>query len=91
MRIGGVEINVNDRIRTGSGGRDETIEFYGQPFMPKMAGVGLVLENLSITLQTPSDAGRPIIEEQGEAAEVHHAEIQDAKLHYHDRTDEFHI
>jgi len=33
---------------------------------------------------------RPLIEEQDEAAaEVHHVEIQDAKLHYHERTDEF--
>ena len=33
---------------------------------------------------------RPLIEEQdGAAAEVHHVEIQDAKLHYHERTDEF--
>ena len=33
---------------------------------------------------------RPIIDEQDEAAaEVHHVEIQDAKLHYHERTDEF--
>jgi mannose-6-phosphate isomerase-like protein (cupin superfamily) len=32
---------------------------------------------------------RPLIEEQdGAAAEVHHVEIQDAKLHYHERTDE---
>jgi mannose-6-phosphate isomerase-like protein (cupin superfamily) len=32
---------------------------------------------------------RPLIEEQdGAAAEVHHVEIQDAKLHYHARTDE---
>ena len=33
---------------------------------------------------------RPLIEEQDEAAaEVHHVEIHDAKLHYHERTDEF--
>ena len=33
---------------------------------------------------------RPLIEEaDGAAAEVHHVEIQDAKLHYHERTDEF--
>ena len=33
---------------------------------------------------------RPLIEEQAEAAaEVHHVEIRDAKLHYHERTDEF--
>jgi mannose-6-phosphate isomerase-like protein (cupin superfamily) len=32
---------------------------------------------------------RPLIEEQdGAAAEVHHVEIQGAKLHYHARTDE---
>jgi mannose-6-phosphate isomerase-like protein (cupin superfamily) len=32
---------------------------------------------------------RPLIEEQdGAAAEVHHVEIDDAKLHYHERTDE---
>src|SRR5258707_12407800 len=32
---------------------------------------------------------RPLIEEQdGAAAEVHHLEINDAKLHYHERTDE---
>jgi mannose-6-phosphate isomerase-like protein (cupin superfamily) len=32
---------------------------------------------------------RPLIEERDEAAaEVHHVEIQDAKLHYHERTDE---
>src|SRR6478735_4130186 len=32
---------------------------------------------------------RPLIEEQdGAAAEVHHVEIHDAKLHYHERTDE---
>ena len=33
---------------------------------------------------------RTVIEEQDEAAaEVHHVEIHDAKLHYHERTDEF--
>ncbi len=33
---------------------------------------------------------RTIIEEQDEAAaEIHHVEIEDAKLHYHERTDEF--
>jgi mannose-6-phosphate isomerase-like protein (cupin superfamily) len=33
---------------------------------------------------------RPLIEEQDEAAgEVHHVEIDHAKLHYHARTDEF--
>lgn len=33
---------------------------------------------------------RPIIEEGDRAAgEVHHLEITDAKLHYHERTDEF--
>lgn len=33
---------------------------------------------------------RPLIEEHdGAAAEVHHVEIEDAKLHYHERTDEF--
>src|SRR5271169_3387728 len=33
---------------------------------------------------------RPLIEESdGAAAEVHHVEIHDAKLHYHARTDEF--
>jgi mannose-6-phosphate isomerase-like protein (cupin superfamily) len=33
---------------------------------------------------------RPLIEEQDEAAaEIHHVEIQDTKLHYHERTDEF--
>ena len=33
---------------------------------------------------------RCLIEEKDEAAgEVHHVEIQDAKLHYHERTDEF--
>jgi mannose-6-phosphate isomerase-like protein (cupin superfamily) len=32
---------------------------------------------------------RPLIEEKdGAAAEVHHLEITDAKLHYHQRTDE---
>ena len=32
---------------------------------------------------------RPLIEERDEAAaEVHHVEILDAKLHYHERTDE---
>jgi len=32
---------------------------------------------------------RPLIEEQdGAAAEVHHLEITDARLHYHERTDE---
>jgi len=32
---------------------------------------------------------RPLIEEHdGAAAEVHHLEITDAKLHYHERTDE---
>ncbi len=32
---------------------------------------------------------RPLIEERdGAAAEVHHLEITDAKLHYHERTDE---
>jgi mannose-6-phosphate isomerase-like protein (cupin superfamily) len=32
---------------------------------------------------------RPLIEEaDGAAAEVHHVEIRDAKLHYHERTDE---
>ena len=32
---------------------------------------------------------RPLLEEKdGAAAEVHHLEITDAKLHYHDRTDE---
>ena len=32
---------------------------------------------------------RPLIEESdGAAAEVHHVEIQDARLHYHERTDE---
>jgi mannose-6-phosphate isomerase-like protein (cupin superfamily) len=33
---------------------------------------------------------RPIVEEaDGAAAEIHHVEIEDAKLHYHERTDEF--
>jgi mannose-6-phosphate isomerase-like protein (cupin superfamily) len=33
---------------------------------------------------------RCLIEEKdGAAGEVHHVEIQDAKLHYHQRTDEF--
>jgi mannose-6-phosphate isomerase-like protein (cupin superfamily) len=32
---------------------------------------------------------RPLLEEKdGVAAEVHHLEITDAKLHYHERTDE---
>ena len=32
---------------------------------------------------------RPLIEERdGAAAEVHHVEIQDAKLHFHETTDE---
>jgi len=32
---------------------------------------------------------RPLIEESdGAAAEVHHVEIDDAKLHYHEKTDE---
>jgi mannose-6-phosphate isomerase-like protein (cupin superfamily) len=32
---------------------------------------------------------RPLIEERdGAAAEVHHVEIRDAKLHYHEKTDE---
>jgi mannose-6-phosphate isomerase-like protein (cupin superfamily) len=32
---------------------------------------------------------RPLIEDKdGAAAEVHHLEITDAKLHYHERTDE---
>ena len=32
---------------------------------------------------------RPVLEEKdGAAAEVHHLEITDAKLHYHERTDE---
>jgi mannose-6-phosphate isomerase-like protein (cupin superfamily) len=36
---------------------------------------------------------RPLIEENdGAAAEVHHVEIQDAKLHYHKQTDEiYHV
>src|ERR1044072_5113689 len=36
---------------------------------------------------------RPLIEEKdGAAAEVHHLEITDAKLHYHQRTDEiYHV
>ena len=36
---------------------------------------------------------RPLIEQKdGLAAEVHHVQIQDAKLHYHERTDEiYHI
>src|SRR4051812_1955522 len=33
---------------------------------------------------------RPLIEDHdGAAAEIHHVEIRDAKLHYHERTDEF--
>jgi mannose-6-phosphate isomerase-like protein (cupin superfamily) len=33
---------------------------------------------------------RCLVEEKdGAAAEVHHVEIRDAKLHYHERTDEF--
>src|SRR5258707_2277305 len=33
---------------------------------------------------------RPLVEEaDGTAAEVHHVEIDHAKLHYHERTDEF--
>ena len=33
---------------------------------------------------------RPLVEEaDGAAAEIHHVAIQDAKLHYHARTDEF--
>jgi mannose-6-phosphate isomerase-like protein (cupin superfamily) len=33
---------------------------------------------------------RPLVEEaDGAAAEIHHVEIEDAKLHYHERTDEF--
>jgi mannose-6-phosphate isomerase-like protein (cupin superfamily) len=33
---------------------------------------------------------RPLIEEHdGAAAEVHHVEIRDARLHYHEKTDEF--
>ena len=32
---------------------------------------------------------RPLVEESdGAAAEIHHVEIQDAKLHYHEKTDE---
>jgi mannose-6-phosphate isomerase-like protein (cupin superfamily) len=35
---------------------------------------------------------RCLVEEKDEAAaEVHHVEIQDAKLHYHERTDEFYF
>ena len=36
---------------------------------------------------------RPLIEDKdGAAAEVHHLEITDAKLHYHERTDEiYHV
>jgi mannose-6-phosphate isomerase-like protein (cupin superfamily) len=35
---------------------------------------------------------RPLIEEKdGAAAEVHHLEITDAKLHYHQRTDEIYF
>jgi mannose-6-phosphate isomerase-like protein (cupin superfamily) len=36
---------------------------------------------------------RPLIEEKdGAAAEVHHLEISDAKLHYHEHTDEiYHV
>src|SRR6476620_5309339 len=36
---------------------------------------------------------RPLIEaSDGAAAEVHHVEIDDAKLHYHERTDEiYHV
>lgn len=36
---------------------------------------------------------RPLIEEKdGAAAEVHHLEITDARLHYHERTDEvYHV
>jgi mannose-6-phosphate isomerase-like protein (cupin superfamily) len=30
-----------------------------------------------------------VVEEDQAAAEVHHVEIQDAKLHYHKQTDEF--
>jgi mannose-6-phosphate isomerase-like protein (cupin superfamily) len=30
-----------------------------------------------------------VVEEDGAAAEVHHVEIQDAKLHFHEKTDEF--
>lgn len=33
---------------------------------------------------------RCLVEEKdGAAAEIHHVEIEDAKLHYHERTDEF--
>lgn len=33
---------------------------------------------------------RPLVEEKdGAAAEIHHVEIHEAKLHYHARTDEF--
>jgi mannose-6-phosphate isomerase-like protein (cupin superfamily) len=33
---------------------------------------------------------RPLVEEQdGAAAEIHHVEIDQAKLHFHSRTDEF--
>ncbi|MHB1556612.1 MAG: cupin domain-containing protein [Isosphaeraceae bacterium] len=33
---------------------------------------------------------RPLVEEQdGAAAEIHHVEIHDARLHYHEHTDEF--
>lgn len=33
---------------------------------------------------------RCLVEEKDDAAaEIHHVEIQDAKLHYHERTDEF--
>ena len=33
---------------------------------------------------------RPLVEEaDGAAGEVHHVEIEDAKLHFHERTDEF--
>ena len=33
---------------------------------------------------------RPLVEEQdGAAAEIHHVEIDRAKLHFHERTDEF--
>lgn len=33
---------------------------------------------------------RPLVEEKdGAAAEIHHVEIYEAKLHYHARTDEF--
>jgi mannose-6-phosphate isomerase-like protein (cupin superfamily) len=30
-----------------------------------------------------------VVEEDNAAAEVHHVEIEDAKLHFHERTDEF--